>query len=171
MRLCLSLLAFVVAGSVSAAVLRSDLKSVQKRIEKTKDELRDLRQSEKDVQQIRRELETELIHQEREFRSQFSKIIAPLLHWPPYSLTSRVKNWIEREHGRIVLEEVKGRMIKEPLVLISEREANLQKVNRVQSELETKIRSLENREAFLNLQLEELRILQKQVPIKKPKAN
>lgn len=144
-----------------AALPKSAIRALEGRIQKSREEISDLRSSAKALADLRRDLETELKKHEESFEAKFNKIVLPLLSWPVISLNSQKSSWAERQEGAGILDEVRARLVSEPLKLMADRELNLRTAIQLQNEHQLKMAALEKKEGLLRLQLEELKSLQK----------
>lgn len=147
----------------------STIRSLENRIRQSREEVADLKASTKAIVGLRAEIEGELKGYEKSFEAKFNKVLLPLLSWPALSLNSQRASWSERQEGRALIEELRSRLIAEPLKLMADRELHLRTAIQLQGEYESKMVALEKKQSFLKLQLEELKDLQKKSKAAKPK--
>mgnify|MGYP000886465968 CR=1 FL=1 len=152
---------FSVSAPAKPVVKASEIRRLERRIEKARSEVESLKASLKTVKEMQSDTARELALKEASFKSDFSTIISPLLSWPTISMNARVKTWIEREHGHFILDALRERLVKEPLEMIADRELNLRRADALQREIEDQVAALEAKQQFLSLQAEELKYLQK----------
>jgi hypothetical protein len=160
--LCLTVSSALCAASPKTQAAEGRVvERIKTKISHLKNEVETLKLSVAALDQQQANLSTELKTSEREFTRRFERILVPLLHWPALSSLTRSTSWIEREHLKFMLSQTRHRIISEPLQLISDRELRLSQSESLKSELAAKLKSLESKESLLDLQLEELRILER----------
>lgn len=138
---------------------KSSIQSLEKRIKESKKEIAELKASVKTIVDLRLSLESDLQRQEEGFEAKFNRVVLPLLSWPILSLNSQKSSWSDRQEGRVLLDEVRERLVAEPLQLMADRELRLRTTVQLQNEYESKMKALEQRQKFLSLQLEEMKSL------------
>lgn len=138
---------------------KSSIQSLESRIRESKKEIAELKASVKTIVELRLSLESDLQRQEESFEAKFNRVVLPLLSWPVVSLNSQKSSWSERQEGRVILDEVRERLVAEPLQLMADREIRLRTTVQLQNEYESKMKALEQRQKFLSLQLEEMKSL------------
>lgn len=143
------------------------VEKVKARIAKLKEEVSNLKSSSREIEEQQKALLRELKDHEREFSRRFERVLVPLLHWPSLASATKASSWLEREHLKFILSQTRQRIISEPLQLISDRELKLSQSESFKSELAATLKSLESKEGLLDLQLEELRQLERQTVKKK----
>jgi len=134
-------------------------KRLENRIQNLKSEVRDLRLSVRSLQTVQNRLKDELERGEWAFRDRFSEVVIPLLQWPERHLWTKVRRWIELYHTEVVISEFRNRLVKEPLELVSERELRINQTFDLKEEMESALKKLESKQSLLNLQLQELKSL------------
>ena len=147
-----------------------EIRKIEMRVAESKTEIEALKVSVRIAEKKKESLADDLKVRESRFTKQFSNILSPLLNWPEISLQTRIKSWVEREHGKFVLDMTRENLLREPLELIAERELNLRHASEASEELEIKLKSLESKQNLLNLQIEELKLLQKRANSSKKKS-
>jgi len=147
----------------------STIRSLENRIRQSREEVADLKENTKAIVQLKEKIQAELKNYEDSFEAKFNKVLLPLLSWPSVSLNSQRASWSERQEGQALLEALRSRLVAEPLKLMADRELHLRTAIQLQGEYETKMASLEKKQSFLKLQLEELKALQKKSKAAKPK--
>jgi hypothetical protein len=147
----------------------STIRSLENRIRQSRDEVDDLRENTRAIVSLREKIAQELKIYEEGFEAKFNKVLLPLLSWPVLSLNSQRASWSERQEGRVLLDELKSRLVAEPLRLMADRELHLRTAIQLQGEYESKMAALEKKQNFLKLQLEELKDLQRKSKAVRPK--
>lgn len=152
--LSLSLFPFIVLAE-------AEISSLETKVRNLKEEIRDLERSADEIKERQRIAKSDLAMREAEFKTQFERIILPLLSWPAFSSSRRVQSWIEREDRKFILEEARGRLSREPLELVADRELRLRRIEDSSTELKKTLEDLREKESLLSLQVEELKLLRK----------
>jgi len=147
-----------------------DIRKAETKMVESKAQIEKLRLEARIAERKKEEILADLMNQEAKFSSQFSNILSPLLNWPEISFQTRIKSWIDREHGRFILDLTREKLLREPLELIADRELNLRMAAESSVELEQKLRSLESKQSLLKMQVEELKLLQKRSKPSKKKS-
>ena len=136
-------------------------KSVKGQIDKLREEISQLHLSVKSLSSYQGRMQSELRNHEERFSKRFRAVVIPLLSWPSVSSTTQVKSWIELQHMQMILHGLRQRLVQGPLELIADRELRLSNAMDLKSELKGSLESLEQKESFLALELEELKMLEK----------
>ncbi len=157
--------ALVIFSNTSVDAARSsqdsDVQNVRKKIKALEADIRITKKEVEALEEQNQFLKSELKVFEEEFQSRFSRILAPLLSWPSFPPMRKGLSWVEQEHLNLVLLQVREKIAREPLELISNRELMLRRVELKKDEANELTQSLEKKESLLRLQLEELEFLQK----------
>ncbi len=161
---------FLIAVFVAAAIqsdlsakslLSRDIEEVSSLLKRRQIQMTEIREEIESIQKKMVETKESQNAQEREFSSRLSKILLPLLHWPSVSFQKVQNSWIYRDHLKFTLMSLRGRLVHEPVVLISESEKALGGFSQYRVSLENRLKEMRSHEEVLSLQLEDLRMLQK----------
>lgn len=137
------------------------IQGVKKKIHNLKFEISDGKKAVDELDRDHRDLLVELHNYEESFQARFSKVLLPLLNWPSFPPARRGSSWVEQEHIKLVLGQVRERLTREPLELIAGRELMISKAQEKKETFLKALKDLEIKEGHLSLQLEELQMLQK----------
>lgn len=157
----LSALVFFISVVPLLSLAEGEISSLETKVRSLKEEIRDLEKSADEIKERQRIAKSDLAMREAEFKSQFERIILPLLSWPAFSSSRRVQGWIEREDRKFILEEARGRLSREPLELVADRDLRLRRIEDSSAELKKTLEDLREKESLLSLQVEELKLLRK----------
>lgn len=139
----------------------SEIKKLKSKVKSLQAEIMDMKSSVRSLEEEQRVLLQELESSEEVFQNRFSKVLIPLLSWPSFPPFRRGGSWVEQEHLKLVLMGARERLAREPLELISDREAMMSRAQQKKQEVLDVVAKLEGKEGLLKLQLEELELLQK----------
>ena len=140
-----------------------DVRAVREKIRSLRSEIESLKSSAQRIASERGLRKDELTRYEREFESQFQKVMVPLLHWPRSNFQVQSGSWLENQHRQFVMLQTRERIAREPLVLIASRELQLKDSESKISDAEILIREAESKHSMLRLQLDELQYLHKRL--------
>ena len=134
-------------------------------------EIIDLKSSVQSLDELHDKLSTQLLREEERFSSQMRRLIVPLLQWPQRSLSVSMSSWIELQRTNLILNDIRSRLVKEPIKLISDRELSIGQLKNVREELSTELEKLESKQDLMNLQLDEIKKLQEKTKQSTPQAS
>ncbi len=158
------ILTFAAEAATNLKIKKSDSVSVQKakaKLNALRTEIEATEQTMTGLEKVQKDLAAESEKSEKDFRSQFEKVLVPLLNWPQVPLAEKTPSWIERDHLKAVLFSLRARLLKEPLELMAARQLKLKQTDDLQESQMGSLKALQSRHGILLLQLEELLAMEK----------
>lgn len=147
------------------------IKKLELEVKELNSEISELKLSVDSLNRLSERLSEDFQIHEESFKSKLSRAIIHLMQWPARRWGGAAVSWSELQRLNFVLEDVRGRLVRSPLSLMAEREIRLDEVKRLTQELAGQVGELESKQALLDVQLEELRNLERRVKTKVPHAS
>lgn len=172
MKILLSLwIAFWLIEALPAAPAAQQIRETQREFRSLEKEIEDLEIYTRSLDELQSNLSVELLEFEESLSSRLRNIVVPLLSWPERVFTKEAGSWIEFERSQGLLTDLKSRLLREPLKMMSDRELRLGELQRLRQDIAENISTLQTKRELLNLRLEELRLIDSRERAQLPTAS
>jgi DNA repair exonuclease SbcCD ATPase subunit len=151
--------------------IQKELKSLQSQSKALEGELLEIQSSLLSLEQAQEVLTSELNRFEAGLSTELNRSIVPLMAWPPRKISTRTKTWVAHQRSQFLVDEVRRNLIREPLLLVNERERRIKEILKLREEMSQKLSELQIKRSLLDFQVEELELIRRRSRTALPQAS